>query len=646
MYSIITPVWNRSTSLEKAIQSVLSQTFTDYELIIVDDGSEDNLEAVLDPYLSKHITLHKMPHRGVSAARNYGIKQANGDFIAYLDSDNMWHPEFLSVMNNALSSNDKKVAYCMFNVYRRYALNGKLYLHRTCGESFNLQKLLRGNYIDMNTVVHSRECIDDAGSFDEGLKRLVDWDLIIRVTMKYNPVFVPLVLVDYYEQVADNAITNIEDQNVAFGIIRKRYDQYDTHQPQHNSIVINHDGIDYIYCNVDDRKYHNWLEMNDPQVNTTDFAAKGFPYMLQIEPTNSCNLSCPLCPVGRKELTRPTRNMTLEEFRAIIDDMGQYLLFLVLWDWGEPFMNLELPEMIRYASARGIQTVTSTNASFLQNEEYVGAILRSGLSTLIVAVDSLVKENYLVYRRQGDLDDAVSGLSKVLSLKRTLNSPTRINLRMVVMKQNEHELQAIREFAKHSKVDVFTVKTLNPSVGVLHMDQEFVPDNLRYRRYRYKEGTYERVRRNADCTRVWHMSNIFSNGDVVPCCYDYNSDLKVGNIHEQPFSHIWNSAAYRALRQRIYYHKNDIPHCRECVINFELIYGNWMYEIDHFNSDPSSDKRVALLEETIETMKQDLWKRDETIRHMNQSISLRVARRIPFGAQIRKLLISKNSDTD
>ena len=324
--------------------------------------------------------------------------------------------------------------------------------------------------------------------------------------------------------------------------------------------------------------------MNRPELNTTDFTAKGFPFMLQIEPTNTCNLSCPLCPVGRNELNRKPRHMKLEEFKAIIDNMEEYLLFLVLWNWGEPFMNPELPEMIKYASERGIKTVTSTNAHFLQNEKYVEEILSSGLSNLIVAIDSLNEENYMVYRKKGDLNKAIFGIKNVIRLKRKMNSDTKINLRMVIMKHNEHELSKMREFARKLEVDVFTVKTVNPSCGLSSLDQEIIPSNPKYRRYQYKEGTFERIRINTHCARIWHMSNIFSNGDVVPCCYDYNSELKVGNIHEKPFSQIWNSPTYRNLRKKIYYRMDSISKCKECTINFKLSNKGWFVETRYFNT--------------------------------------------------------------
>ena len=356
------------------------------------------------------------------------------------------------------------------------------------------------------------------------------------------------------------------------------------------AVHIQFDALDFIWSSVPEKKFKNFMKMKDIQANPHNFIVDGYPYMLQIEPTNMCNLKCPLCPAGTNQLERPRRHMPLQEFKGLINDMEDYLLFLILWEWGEPFMHPQLPEMIHYAAERDIKTLTSTNAHFLDDEDYLKRILTSGLTTLIVAIDSLEQERYSVYRKNGSLSKAVSGLKTVVRLKKKLRSKTRINLRMVIMKQNEHELPAMRQFAKDMGVDVFTVKSLNPSCGLDAADGDLVPRDPAYRRYVYHEGTFERVRIETHCRKMWFMCSISANGEIIPCGYDYTSKLKVGNIADTPLSQIWNAPAVQQLRKRLINEKESLPKCRECSINYQLTEGGWFPEAIVFDESPTARK--------------------------------------------------------
>ncbi len=370
-----------------------------------------------------------------------------------------------------------------------------------------------------------------------------------------------------------------------------------------------HDLVAYRFPSVPKVKFDNWVAMNRMLLDTRSFSVPAYPYLLQVEPTNRCNLACPLCPCGRGELERPPRDMKLSEFQGLIDDMEPYLLFLILWDWGEPFMNRELPAMIRYAADRGIQTVTSTNCHFLQDEEYVTAILRSGLTNLIVAVDSVSVSNYATYRQQGNVATVVSGVEQLVALKRRLGSKTRINLRMVVMRQNEHEVAATRDFARAIGVDLFTVKTANPSCGETYLDSEILPDNPHWRRYVYAPGSYQRLRARRSCRRVWTMSNVFADGEVVPCCRDYTAGMILGNLREQPFTSIWRSPAYQRLRETVFRRKDEIGICHHCDDSFRFSPGGMIPEVTEFDRGEPSRLRRTLDQPRLKSFCHQLRKR-------------------------------------
>jgi len=223
-FSVIMPVWNRANIFSRAMESVLIQTFMDYEVIIINDGSDDDLDKIVKPYVSQKVKYFKIKHKGQPGARNEALSRASGRFIAYLDSDNEWYPEFLEEMHNALKSAKSKTsaAYCMIKLICKKN-DGSIKISEKVGESFNFEKLLEKNFMDINSFVHSRECLEYAGLFDENLKRLVDWDFIIRVARPIKPVFVKKVLLNYYKSFFANCIslTGNYEQSVAF--IKNKY---------------------------------------------------------------------------------------------------------------------------------------------------------------------------------------------------------------------------------------------------------------------------------------------------------------------------------------------------------------------------------------------------------------------------------------
>ncbi len=249
--------------------------------------------------------------------------------------------------------------------------------------------------------------------------------------------------------------------------------------------------------------------------------------------------------------------------------MKEYLLKLKLFDKGESFLNPELPEMIQYASERGIKTVTSTNAHFLLDNDYVTRILKSELTALIVSIDSLKKNIYEKYRIGGNLNKVILGLKNLVRLKKKLAANTLINLRMLANKYNETEIKEMLKFSRTVGIDIFSVKNLNPSCGSRDFDKEFIPNNPKYRRYKYKKNTFERIQEKSYCEKIWHTCEIHSNGDVVPCCEDYNGELKFGNVHEKPLSEIWKSKSTLELRKRLFFEKESNTICKKCYTHFK-----------------------------------------------------------------------------
>ncbi len=204
--SIIMPTYNRKNVIEKAINSVINQTYNDYELIIVDDGSNDGTEDLIKKNYRNYLIYGKIKYfkqnnGGVSKARNKGLSEAKGNIIAYLDSDNYWLETYLERMVSALSNNNVNTAYSAEEV-NDYYRNDK-YIRAT---RYDRTLILKGNFIDLNIFVHKKFLYDKLGGFNESLNRLVDWDLILRYTKSNEPYFVDEVLAEYF---ISNELNNI-----------------------------------------------------------------------------------------------------------------------------------------------------------------------------------------------------------------------------------------------------------------------------------------------------------------------------------------------------------------------------------------------------------------------------------------------------
>ncbi len=185
--SVIIPTFNRGWVLKEAIDSVLLQEFKDFELIVVDDGSTDNTEYILDSFKEKIIVL-RQGNRGVSSARNAGIAKASGEFIAFLDSDDLWLPKKLSVQVDFFRANPDALI-CQTEetwVRKGVKVNPKKRHKKPSGMIFEPSLALC--LVSPSAVMMKRIFFDDIGLFDEKLPACEDYDLWLRTSCKH-PVF-------------------------------------------------------------------------------------------------------------------------------------------------------------------------------------------------------------------------------------------------------------------------------------------------------------------------------------------------------------------------------------------------------------------------------------------------------------------------
>ena len=190
LVSVIIPTFNREACLGRAVDSVLGQTFIDFELIVVDDGSTDDTTGLLDTY-GDRLTRIRQDNRGVSAARNAGIRICRGSLIAFLDSDDVWRPGKLERQVAFFHAHPRAVACQTEEIWIR---NGKRVNPKKRHRKFSgmiFEKTLPLCLVSPSAVMIRRSLFDEVGLFDETLPACEDYDLWLRITWKY-----PVHLID------------------------------------------------------------------------------------------------------------------------------------------------------------------------------------------------------------------------------------------------------------------------------------------------------------------------------------------------------------------------------------------------------------------------------------------------------------------
>lgn len=226
LVSIVLPTFNRSGPMRAAIQSVLEQTYDEWELLIVDDASTDGTGAVIEEFAFDPRVRHFAhdTNKGVAAARNTALRHAEGTYVAYLDSDNTWVPDFLEMMVRHLQKEGARLAYSATALVEAGGKNRRSYR----GMPYSREALRERNYIDCIAVVHERELLELSGPFDESLRRTVDWDLLIRLADITDFSYAPFIGSEYdpWEQTSGRITTTVP-QGYRFRVLQRTLIDWD-----------------------------------------------------------------------------------------------------------------------------------------------------------------------------------------------------------------------------------------------------------------------------------------------------------------------------------------------------------------------------------------------------------------------------------
>lgn len=203
--SVVIPTYNRAHVIRRSLYSVLSQTYENIEVIVVDDASTDNTAEVVASFQdARVIFLRQASRTGAAAARNIGIQTASGDYLAFQDSDDEWLCEKLEKQMSVMQRAADTVGV-VFSGFLRFENKSAVYLPLGSATETNgriLGALLRGNFVTTQAVLVKKACLDKIGLFDESFPRLQDWELFIRLAVQYDFICIdePLLIAFHSKQ--------------------------------------------------------------------------------------------------------------------------------------------------------------------------------------------------------------------------------------------------------------------------------------------------------------------------------------------------------------------------------------------------------------------------------------------------------------
>lgn len=257
--SIIIPTYNRANLIKRAINSILDQSYINYEIIVVDDGSTDNTKEVIESFNEDKISyyIHKK-NKGAAAAMNTGIKYSQGDFVAFQGSDDKWIPKKLEKeMNVFLDSSDN--VGVVYSGYWYLKNDKKIYIPSpkiTKKEGNIHYELLRGNFVSGLSIIR-KKCFKKVGLFDENLPNLEDWELYIRISKYFSFGFIDEPLSTAYCSSDSETINYSKNLKSSEIILKKHFEDFNKNK---EILAVNNANIGlYAFVDGDERKSRKYL---------------------------------------------------------------------------------------------------------------------------------------------------------------------------------------------------------------------------------------------------------------------------------------------------------------------------------------------------------------------------------------------------
>ncbi len=278
-----------------------------------------------------------------------------------------------------------------------------------------------------------------------------------------------------------------------------------------------------------------------------------FPIVSNIEVTNACGMDCIMCP--RKYMERKIGFIDIKLFKKIVRQL-KYNSIIVLHHFGDPLLHPKIGELIKICKKYGIKTSFSTNPSNLTDKN-IKNILDDGLDYLHISLDGATKETYEKIRRgRADYEVALKNINNFLEEKNRRKSKKPITtIAIIRMKETKMEIAKFKKQWKNKRgIEIVDVKEFITWDGSME-DITSLTDEFSHK---VKRKEYY------PCFWPWSKLTVLWDGRVVPCCFDYDAKVVLGDFNKQTLKEIWNGEKMKELRE--YHLKNSFPKGHLCEI--------------------------------------------------------------------------------
>lgn len=302
------------------------------------------------------------------------------------------------------------------------------------------------------------------------------------------------------------------------------------------------------------RKWAN-LALTEAERKLRRIKVSGKPYILFLDPCNVCNLRCPLCPTGMKDLGRKQSMMSLECFKRYLDPHVPYLFEVNCHNWGESLINENIFDMIAYAQSRNVGTNMSSNL-VIAKDHHLDGLIDAGLEHLTVSVDGADEESYRQYRVRGNFDRVINNMARLVEKREARGGKgPYIEWQYIVMRHNEGKVEQAEKIAKEIGIDRIRFIPVGLPYEVRNrsaLAEEWFPRKFRGRTETEETPqTFGQADRPAPCYYLYRSMVVNTDGGISPCCIVYKDKRDFDHMDNHPdgkIENIWNNEMYQSAR--------------------------------------------------------------------------------------------------